>query len=233
LSRELADESGKLLSRAREKRMGKRLFWWLALSGWAFAIQAGAAVAVSGIFGKKAVLIIGDAAPRTVAVGQSTPDGVKVLEISGDTVVVEVDGRQERLRIGEQVVSREGSGEEVWIKGDHRGNFYVNGRINGGSTRFIVDTGAAQVSIGRSEARRLGLDLTKARRAKTRTATEQGIMVWLVKLDRVKVGGIELVDVDAQVFENDRWPYTLLGMSFLRHVEMVYDGKYLRLRKRL
>jgi aspartyl protease family protein len=127
--------------------MSKRLFWLLILP-WMFAMQAGATelLAVSGIVGKKAVLVIDDAAPRTVAVGQSTPEGVKVLEISGDTAVVEVDGRQERLRAGEHVVSREGSGsEEVWIEGDRWGRFYVGGRINGSSVQFVVDTGASVV----------------------------------------------------------------------------------------
>jgi aspartyl protease family protein len=201
--------------------MGKRLFWLLILP-WMFAMQAGATeLAVSGIVGKKAVLVIDDAAPRTVAVGQSTPEGVKVLEISGDTVVVEVDGHQERLRVGEHVVSREGS---------RNGRFYVNGRINGAPARFVVDTGATLVSMGQSDARRLGLDLTKARRGRIRTASGPS-MVWLMKLDRVKVGRIELTNVDAAVHENDR-PYMFLGMSFLRHMEMVYDGRYLRLREK-
>ncbi|MDR2689286.1 MAG: TIGR02281 family clan AA aspartic protease, partial [Azoarcus sp.] len=195
----------------------------------AFAIQAGAAdVAVSGIFGKKAVLVVGDAAPRTVAVGQSTPEGVKVLEISGDTVMVEVDGRQERLRIGEQVVSRS-KNEEVWIEGDRWGQFYVDGHINGDSAQFVVDTGATWVSMGRSDARRLGLDLTKAQRGRLAGGSS---MFWLVKLDRVKVGGIELTGVDAMVLENYMPPYMLLGMSFLKRMEMVYDGSHLRLKKR-
>jgi aspartyl protease family protein len=195
-----------------------------------FAMQAGATeLAVSGIVGKKAVLVIDDAAPRTVSVGQSTPEGVKVLEISGDTVVVEVDGHQERLRAGEHVVSREG--KEVWIEGDHKGLFYVDSSINGGSARFLVDTGAARVSMGQSDARRLGIDLAKAQRSSIQTARGPRIMVWFVKLDRVKVGGIELTGVDAMVLENDL-PYMLLGMSFLRYIEMVYDGRYLRLRKK-
>ncbi|MDR2689284.1 MAG: retroviral-like aspartic protease family protein [Azoarcus sp.] len=220
--------------------MGKTLFCWLALPGLIFAIQAGAAgVAVSGIFGKKAVLVVGDAAPRTVAVGQSTPEGVKVLEISGDTVMVEVDGRQERLRIGEQVVSREGlrregssregsSGEDIWIE-ESSGRFYVDGHINSRPARFKIDTGASRVLIGRSDARRLGLNLATAQRGRNQSASGPG-MVWFVKLNRVKVGGIERTNVDASVLENDM-PYILLGMGFLRHVEMMYDGSRLRLRK--
>ena len=53
----------------------------------------------------------------------------------------------------------------------------------------------------------------------------------LVTLDRVKVGGIELVSIDGLVTEQDAG-VALLGMSFLNRVEMRRNGDSMTLIRR-
>jgi aspartyl protease family protein len=55
--------------------------------------------------------------------------------------------------------------------------------------------------------------------------------VYRVTLNTVKVGDIELHQVDAVVHENGL-PFTLLGMSFLNRTEMRREGTQMILTKR-
>src|SRR4051812_37867851 len=66
-------------------------------------------VALQGMLGGKALLIVDGAAPKTVAAGE-THKGVKVISTSGDQAVVEIDGRRQTLRVGESPGSIGGSG---------------------------------------------------------------------------------------------------------------------------
>jgi aspartyl protease family protein len=54
---------------------------------------------------------------------------------------------------------------------------------------------------------------------------------YLVKLERVKVGAIEVVNVDAVVVEQGL-DTALLGMSFLNRVEMKREGQTMTLIRR-
>ncbi|MBR0564605.1 TIGR02281 family clan AA aspartic protease [Azoarcus sp. L1K30] len=197
------------------------------------AICAAAEVAVAGVLGTRAaVLVIDGGSPRTLAIGQRSPEGVRLLAIEGEVAVVEVDKVRERVRLGERVVRRAADGRDasVHLEADGQGHFLTTGRINGASVRFLVDTGASVVSIGRADARRLGIDLTRATLGRTQTAN--GVVnVWRVKLDSVQLGELSLNDVDAVVLENDM-PLILLGMSFLNRMEMARDGNRLVLRRR-
>lgn len=197
----------------------------------ASSAAAATEVAVAGTFGNKAVLIVNDGSPKTVAVGQSTPDGVRLVAVEGDIAVLEFDGKRERIRLGERVVHQTRGSERatVYIEGDARGHFVTNGQINGAPIRFLVDTGASMVSFGRSDAIRFGIDFMKGREAFSQTANGPA-RVWLVKLDAVRLGDVVLNDVEGAVHDTDL-PVALLGMSFLNRMEMVREGRRLRLRR--
>jgi len=96
--------------------------------------------------------------------------------------------------------------------------------------RFMVDTGATMVSLGASDARRIGLDFNRGQKAMTQTANGQ-TLVSKVKLDTVRIGDVTLHNVDALIHQNEM-PMALLGMSFLNRMEMQRDGGTMTLRKR-
>lgn len=188
-------------------------------------------VSAAGVFGSKAVLVVEGGVPRTLAVGERTVDGVRLVSVDGDRVVVEFNGRRHALKVGESVVHRPASEqEELLLEADSQGHFFVNGQINGGAIRLIVDTGASVVSLGRSDAVRLGIDLTRGVPARSQTAG--GVRpIRLVRLDSLRIGPFVLNDVEAAVHEIDL-PIALLGMSVLNRMEMVRDGSRMVLRKR-
>lgn len=188
-------------------------------------------VGLAGIMGSKALLMINGAPPRAVPVG-TTVDGIKVLSIQGDQVVVEIGGRKRPLRVGQHAVGTiaDDAGDKVVLTADGQGHFVTTGTVNGVSVRFLVDTGASMISLGASDARRMGLDFNRGEKGISQTANGQ-TMISIVKLDKVRVGGITLHQVDAAIHQNDL-PVALLGMSFLNRMEMLRDGNTMTLKKR-
>ena len=195
-------------------------------------------VALSGVLGSKALLVIDGGTPRALAAGDSLQD-VRVLQVSGDTAEVEIKGRRQTLRLGEAPISLGGRGaaagdpalgRRVVLKADNRGHFIERGQINGKTMVYMVDTGASSVAIGRSDAERMGLPFLKGQPVIVLTANgdAQG---WRLRLDSVRVGDVEVFGVDAVVAPLPM-PYVLLGNSFLAHVQMTRQGSEMVLERR-
>lgn len=193
-------------------------------------------VALAGVFPGKALIVVNGGAPRAVGVGASSADGVRVVSVDADSATLEFDGGRHRLVIGQRAVhisAVAGSGGRVptvVIQADSSGQFHTSGSINGAQMRFIVDTGATFVSIGRSDALKAGIDFTKGEPAMMQTANGTA-RAWRVALDTVRVGDVTLRNVDGVVHSGDL-PFALLGMSFLNRMEMRRDGPALQLRQR-
>ena len=197
------------------------------LSGVACAQDVG----LAGVMGSKALLMLNGGEPQSVVVGQ-TVGGVKLVAIQGDQVIVEIGGKKRPLRVGQHAIgaaSADGSGK-VTLTADGQGHFYTTGTINGTSVRFIVDTGATMVSLGASDARRIGLDSSRGVKGISNTANGQAV-VTKVQLDTIRVGDITLHNVDALIHQNEM-PMALLGMSFLNRMEMQRDGSTMTLKRR-
>lgn len=187
-------------------------------------------VGLAGILGSKAMLIINGSSPRAATVGQ-TLDGVRLLAVQDEQVIVEIGGRKRALRVGQHAVGSPGEGGgKIVLTADARGHFEATGTINGTSVRFLVDTGATMISLGASDARRIGLDFNSGQRGISQTANGQ-VQVSRVKLDTVRIGDVTLHGVEATIHQNDL-PIALLGMSFLNRMEMLRDGPTMTLKKR-
>ena len=199
----------------------------------ASVVAAAQTVALQGMLGNKALLIVGGGAPRAVAPGE-THQGVKVLSTSGDQAVVLVDGQRVTLRVGESPASVGGAmrtgGDRVALTADARGHFVTAGTIEGKPVQFMVDTGATVVAIGQGEADRMRLDYKSGRPVRMATAngSTQG---WMVKLRDVRIGDVTVYDVDA-VITPAAMPAVLLGNSFLNRFNMRRDGDQMMLVKR-
>ena len=190
-------------------------------------------VALAGRMGDRALLML-DGQPRTLAVGQTAAD-VRFLRWQDDSAVVERGGVQYMLRLG-ATPSRLGgmaaasAGREIVITASPGGHFITGGSINGRSVRFMVDTGATVLALGRDEALRLGLDLGSARAALADTANGT-VPVQMLNLTRVRVGDVEVANVPAMVMPS-AMPYVLLGNSFLTRFQMRRENDVMRLEQR-
>ena len=94
------------------------------------------------------------------------------------------------------------------------GHYWAEGLANGARIRFLVDTGASNVSLTLEDARRLGVDpsaLVYDRRVRTAAGDSLAAPVRLASLS---VDGARVRDVDALVIGHGL-PASLLGMSYL------------------
>jgi len=197
----------------------------------ASAAAAAADVSLIGTFDTKAAILSIDAgAPKTVRVGQSF-SGITLISVENDRATIEVEGKRRVLQRG-QTYSSSGSGgaQSVTLSAGAGGHFMADGQVNGGAMRFVVDTGATSIAIPASDANRLRIDYQKGRRVSTQTAN--GVApAYLVTLDSVRIGGIELYSVEAIVIEQGL-AVGLLGNSFLNRTEMRREGQSMTLIKR-
>jgi len=121
----------------------------------------------------------------------------------------------------------------VRIPRDNTGMFRTTGFINGIQVRFLVDTGASQVAMNERVARQVGLQYRlKGKQVAVSTAAGRS-SAWALKLNKVNVGGVELKQVDAMVLKGPGPDEVLLGMSFLKQLQMQDEGELLRLTKKL
>lgn len=97
---------------------------------------------------------------------------------------------------------------------------YVDGLIGDHPVRFLVDTGASEVSIPYERAIDLGIPIMVGRSAEARTASGT-VDVYQITLDSITVDGVTVHDVAASVTLQDTGSQEiLLGMSYLRHVTL-------------
>jgi aspartyl protease family protein len=210
-----------------------RHFICLSLLVGAAAIAASDDVALIGVIGDKAaVLAIAGGEPKTVKVGQ-TWSGVTVVAVTREHATIEIEGKRRELTLGQHYRNSEpvaSSRESVTLAADSRGHFFAEAAVNNIPMRFVVDTGASAVVLSVADASRLGIDWRKGARRTMQTAngTTTG---YLVKLDKVRVGAIELHDVDGVVVEQGMG-VGLLGMSFLNRLDMRRDGDTMTLIRR-
>ena len=117
---------------------------------------------------------------------------------------------------------------EVVLDQNRAGHYVATGAINGMDVTFLLDTGATDVSMPFEVAQRLGLQGG----VPTRVRTAAGVVTtYAVMLDRVTVGDIVRRRVRAHVNPHMPGDEVLLGMSFLRHLELIQRDRALTLRQ--
>lgn len=190
-------------------------------------------VALAGLLPGRAVVVVNGGNPRTLAVGSRTADGVKLLAVEDGAAVFEIDGRKQRLVLGDHAASSGGSGggATATLTADSRGQFMTQGSVNGAPMRFMVDTGATFVALSAADAARANIDY-RGKGQVGASATANGVIrSWKVPGNTVRLGDITLHEVDVTVNETNM-PWVLLGMSFLNRLEMRREGDTMTLKKR-
>ena len=204
----------------------------LFLSAWQPASAAD--INVIGLTSGMAVVVINGGKPRTLKVGDTTPENVRLISANSEAAVFEVAGKRQTLGMGQSVSLGGGSrgAQRATIVADGQGHFFATAAVNGASIRFLIDTGASGVTISSADARRAGVNYLSGQRVIMQTAN--GIApAYLVKFDTVRLGDITLHNVDGLVVEgNVMGGAGLLGMSFLNRTEMKRESDTLTLTRR-
>lgn len=115
---------------------------------------------------------------------------------------------------------------EVVLKQNSQGHYLLNAEVNGEVLTFLVDTGATQVVLTESQAKKVKL---RSGVPFTVSTANGNIRVYSTNIGHLKIGEINLYDVDASInpYMDD---YGLLGMSALANLEWIQRGDTLILR---
>lgn len=195
-------------------------------------------VTLNGSMGARQALLVIDGVPRVVAVG-ATVQGVRLVSMSDTHAEVEVGGRRQLLvsgasqvRVGAADTAASGASgtTEIVLTAGSGGHFTTAGQINGKAVTFLVDTGATAIAMGQADADRLGVSYRDAPRSFAGTANGR-VPINLVTLSSVRVGGVEVANVQAVVMPT-AMEHVLLGNSFLTRFQMKRENDVMRLTKR-
>lgn len=134
--------------------------------------------------------------------------------------------KDNNVNLNVETVITSNGGTQVVLRQGSSGHYLANGMINGYPVVFLVDTGATHVSIPENVANKIGLK--KGLIAEVTTANGRA-NVYLTRLDAIALGDIEMQDVRASINPNTNTEEILLGMSFLKHLQMNQTGERLTL----
>jgi aspartyl protease family protein len=182
-----------------------------------------------GMLSGKAVIKVNGRSVKLTP-GQTSKDGVKLLFADLESIVVQVEGKSYRYdKFSNQgIFLADAEAEEIILKRfPGSSGYWAEGRINGKDVTFLIDTGASVVVMNKDQARALKIkrgnnEIQVRTASKTETAYQ-------VTLDTVSVGDIELKNIPAIIMTHKYPPYPLLGMSFLRHVEINQESEQMTL----
>jgi aspartyl protease family protein len=130
-----------------------------------------------------------------------------------------------------QVQSVRTDAEQVQVRllQNRAGHYVATGSINQEPVVFLLDTGATDLSVPAALARRLGLEAGPPMRAQTANGV---VTTYLTRIDRVRLGDIVMHDVRAHINPGMNTEEVLLGMSFLRELDLTQRDGVLTLTQR-
>lgn len=158
---------------------------------------------------------------------------VTLIEATSESALISLEGKQQRLNVSQRISARFAPPQQrrVIIQRDRQLQYLTNAEINGVRLPVIVDTGANIVVLNGRQAARIGLDSEAGTPTRVQTAGAV-VAARQVLLDSVSVGGIRVNAVDAAVIDGEFPATALLGMSYLKHVELSDEGGIMTLRAR-
>ncbi len=100
------------------------------------------------------------------------------------------------------------------------GHYYMTVQVNGADIRFLVDTGASDIYLSREDAQRAGLDPANLAFIGSAMTANGAVRTAPVRLDSIRLGGIE--DRGLRAFVNEgQMRESLLGMTYLQRFSSV------------
>ena len=126
------------------------------------------------------------------------------------------------------VTTMDGYRKEITLQRNAYGHYVSSGSINGNDVVFLLDTGASDIAIPESVADEIGLQ--KGRDVYVKTANGN-TRAYRTRLQSVAIGDIVLYDLSATILTNISGHEILLGMNFLKHLEITQKGQTLTIRQ--
>ena len=175
---------------------------------------------VLGLFTDAAMLSI-DGRQQMLRKGERSTEGVLLLSSNSREAVIQLGDVSHTLNLSSKIGTsyQQAEAAKVSIILNPIGQYKTSGTINGRRVELLVDTGANVIAMSEGHARTLGIDMSEGKQMRATTASgvteSRGVV-----LETVQIGGIKVNNVQAAVMKGEFPQDILLGMSFLRAVEM-------------
>jgi len=195
---------------------------------WGNAALAVDKIKYTRLSGEKARFFI-DGRYSYLKIGQTGPEGVKLLSVTKDLAIIEYDGEVYAYEKG----SSQGKPleTEIQLERNASGMFFTKGSVNGKPLDFMIDTGATGIVISEPQAKSLKIDYVNSKQVVVSTASKRN-KAYMITLDSVWVEGIVVNNVMAFVTKGKFPEIALLGNSFLHRLNMVQSGNMMLLKKK-
>ena len=192
----------------------------------------GAQIQALALFKDKAVLDI-DGKRRTVKAGNTTREGITLLQANSEKAVVEVDGEKLTLKLNGKIVAGEAKSKNVvQLFPGEGGHYFVDGLVNGHKMPFLIDTGATTIAINKNMAKRMGLQY-RVDGVKGQVETASGtVSAYNVRFKTVQIRSITLTNIKGTVLDGNFPSVALLGQSFLNRLNLRREGIMMELSER-
>lgn len=176
-------------------------------------------IAVEALMRDLAVLSI-DGRRVTLRAGESR-NGVTLLAADARSARVRIGDREQTLTVSQRISTefRQPEQRVVTVRRNEQLQFRTTAEINGVRMPVIVDTGANIIALNAAQASAVGITADEGLQSEVQTAGSV-VPARQVTLDSVAVGGIRVDAVLATVIDGPQPATALLGMTFLKHVEM-------------
>jgi len=189
---------------------------------------------LKALFNNQIMLQI-DGKNRVIKAGKTSPEGFKLISASSKKAVIEFKGKKMTLNLNRSLsvtsfYSKTQPNTRPLVIPYIGGHYRIKGFINTKMLSFLIDTGATTVAISRDFAKRAHIKIPTNPSGSAKTAN--GVVdVYSVTLKRIKIGNIELRNVQASILPNLTGE-ALLGMSFLKHTNFSVKNNKMILTKK-
>ena len=166
-------------------------------------------------------------------------NNVTLIESNNEEVILRINQRRVILNTDDNaalIVTDDDpevgdSNSPVILWATSNGFFFADGKVNGASVKFLVDTGADIVTFSSAQADKLGIDYENGKSGFASTASGITALKSL-KVPKMSIGHISLYDVQISVVDGNFPEVPLLGGSFLNKLDMSRIGNKMELTKR-
>lgn len=203
----------------------------------AVQVRADTQINVVGLFNNKALVMINGSGPYTLTAGQTT-NGVKLISSNSDVATMIIEGNRQVLRmgqaafIGDRPTSQAGEVNlPVNLYADQSGHFFGELKINGTSLKYIVDTGATNVTMNSADAKFAKINYSNGQKVEMATANGN-VSATNVSVNTLHIGTIVLNNVNVTIVEGGSPPFVLLGMSAQNRLNIKRDNSIMTLTKK-
>jgi len=188
---------------------------------------------------KNAVMLKYNGKQKMLRKGQSLNKNIQLVSANSHGAVFIIDGKRTELGLHDSRISdvplNANSAQEkfsISIPMNNRGMFLTSGSINGVPVNFLVDTGATLVAMSEQTAKKIGLQYQLYGERSVSSTAAGTTRTWLMPLKKISVAGLELTNVPGAVVKKMDFDEVLLGMSFLRQLNMSNNGQIMKLTKK-